>query len=135
MSANLAEGAVQHVDGPTTTAQEIGDFFNTIVAAGVQPRLRNVSGTCRFDVAGVGAYRVAVKDGAPTVTHNDTDTAPADCVVALSAEDFVRILRHEGYLDIFAAFLQGRIVVSGDLSLAATLLFSATLKPAGSPSR
>ena len=135
MSANLAEGAVQQANGHTTKAQEIAEFFNTIAAAGVEPRLRNVSGTCRFDLAGAGTYRVAVKNGAPTVMHSDTDAAPADCVVALSADDFLRIVRREGHLDIFAALLQGRVAISGDVSLAATLLLSSTLKSTGLRSR
>jgi hypothetical protein len=69
------------------------------------------------------------------LTQSDTDTAPADCVIATSAEDFMHIVRRDDHLDIFAAFLQGRVAISGDLSLAATLLFSSTLKPAGLQSR
>lgn len=136
MYADVVGGALQQVDRQTTT-REIAEFFNTVVAIGAQPRLRTVSGTCRFDIAGAGTYCVDVKDGAPTVTHDDTDSAPADCdcVVALGANDFMQLVRREGYLNSFAALLQGRIAVSGDVSLAASLLFSYTPKPAGLQAR
>jgi putative sterol carrier protein len=129
MKAKGVGGTLQHRNGHKTTKHEIAEFFDTVAAAGVQDRLRTVSGTCRFDVTGAGTYRVDVKDGVPAVTHDDTDTAPADCVVALSADDFMRVVRREGHLDTLAALLQGRIAVTGDIALAGALLFSYTPKP------
>ena len=135
MYTDVAGEALQQVDGQTTTTREIAEFFNTVAASGAQPRLGTVSGTCRFDIAGAGTYRVDVKDGVPTVTHDDTDSAPADCVVALGAEDFTRLVRREGNLNVFAALVQGCVAVSGDVSLAAQMLFSYTPKPVGVQSR
>jgi putative sterol carrier protein len=131
MNKEVVDRAVHHGNGHKSANREIAEFFDEVAAAGVQERLRTVSGSCRFDIAGAGTYRVDVKDGVPTVTHDAHDSAPADCIVALSAQDFLRILRREGNLTTFAAFLQGRMAISGDVSLAATLLFSYTGKPVG----
>ena len=131
MNKKVVDRAVHHGNGHKSANREIAEFFDEVAATGVQERLRTVSGSCQFDIAGAGTYRVDIKDGVPTVTHDSPFSAPADCVVALSAQDFVRLLRREGNLTIFAAFLQGRIAISGDISLAATLLFSYTRKPVG----
>ena len=135
MKTKEAGRNLHHGNGHKTVNREIAEIFDTIAAGGAQPRLRTVSGTCRFDIAGAGRYRISVKDGAPTVVHDDTDSARADCVVALAAEDFVRLARRQDYLNTFAAFLQGRVEISGDISLAATLLFGYTPKPVGLQAR
>ena len=129
MKAKGVGGTLQHRNGHRTTKHEIAEFFDTVAAAGVQERLRTVSGTCRFDVTGAGTYRIDVKDGVPAVTHDDTDMAPADCVLTVSADDFMRVVRREGHLNTLAALLEGRVAVSGDIALAGALLFSYTPKP------
>lgn len=134
MSSDDVGKATQQASGQTATS-EITDFFNRVEASGFQPRLHSVTGSCRFDIAGAGIWRVTVKDGVPTITRNDMDTSPADSVVATSAEDLVHLIRGEGHLNMQAAWLQGIVTISGDIAMAATFLGSYTLEPVGSQSR
>jgi putative sterol carrier protein len=76
-------------------------------------RARNVSGSYRFDVSGVGSYRLEVDHGQISFRE---DAGPADCVLALDPEDFVRII--EGEQNMLTAYMQGRIRIEGDLALA-----------------
>jgi hypothetical protein len=91
-------------------------FFQEVAASGHQPRLRRVTGVCEFDVDGAGTWYVAVKRGALTVSKGEEPAgwSPPNCVVSLTAEDFLRILRHENNLNIYAAVLQELVTISGD---------------------
>ena len=108
--------------------REITALFDRVVAGGYQPRLRAVSGTCRFNIADAGSWLATIKDGVPTVTRDDgKDTTPADCTVACTAENYLRVVHREGNLNIFAAYLQGIVIITGDIGFATTLLGSVTL--------
>jgi len=54
------------------------------------PRVQGFSGSYRFDVEGVGSWRVEVHDEIATMTES---TAAADCVFRCNEADFVRIAR------------------------------------------
>lgn len=69
-------------------------------------------GSVKFDCGGAG---VVVVDG-ETVTTADT---AADCTIGLARDDLEAMIA--GDLDPTAAFMQGRIRVDGDLSLAIRL--------------
>lgn len=125
--------ATQQTDGHAAT--EIAEFFTRESSGGIQPRLRSVTGTARFDLAGAGSWLVHVKNGAITTTRDITDASPSDCVVACTAEDFLRIVHREGYLNVFAALLQGLVTVTGDLGFATTLLGGVTRDTVGSAAR
>ena len=112
-------------------AHAVEQYFSRVAASGPQPRLRSVSGTCQFDIAGAGTWRVSIKDGTPTVTQGGGDLATADCVVSCTTEDFLRVLHREGHLNMLAAFLQGLVTITGDVSFAAAVLGSATVEPVG----
>ncbi|MGH2515941.1 MAG: SCP2 sterol-binding domain-containing protein [Ktedonobacterales bacterium] len=135
MSNDDVGRATQQADSQAAATREIVEFFDKVAARGVQPRLRSITGSCRFDIAGAGTWRVSIKDGLPTITRNDTDTAPSDSVVAVAAEDLIRLVRGEGHLNMLAAWLQGLVTIGGNLAFAEALLGSYTLEPAGSPSR
>ena len=77
------------------------------------PRLQGVSGSYRFDVEGVGSWRIEVHDGVVTITES---TAAADCVIRCDEADFVRLAR--GEQNLLTATLQGRAQVEGDYALA-----------------
>ena len=77
------------------------------------PRVQGFSGSYRFDVEGVGSWRVEVHDEIATVTES---TAPADCVFRCNEADFVRIAR--GEQNLVTAVLQGRVQAEGDYALA-----------------
>lgn len=118
--------APQQANGQTA-ATEITEDFQRVTAGGYQPRLRNVSGSCVFKIAGAGVWRATIANGVPSVTQDGTDTTPANCTVECDAEDFVRITHREGNLNILAAFLQGLVTVTGDLGFAAALLGGVTM--------
>jgi hypothetical protein len=126
----------QPTDGKAPTSrqaptEEIAQYFQELSAGGAQPRLRSVTGTCRFDITGDGTWQVTIADGVPQVTQNAPSTTPADCVVTCEAEDFLHILRREGHLNLFAALLQGIVTITGDIAFAGALLGSVTVQPDG----
>jgi putative sterol carrier protein len=79
-------------------------------------RTRGLRATYRFDVAGAGSWRVAVDDGAVSVSESD---AAADCVIAVPEDLFLRIVN--GQQSPMGAFLMGKIRVEGDAALAMRL--------------
>lgn len=115
------------------TAAEIAEFFGKVEALGVQPRLRSVSGTCVFNITNTGSWRATITNGLPTITHDAPEDGPADCTVACSAPDFLRVIHREGNLNILAAFLQGLVTVTGNIGFATSLLGSVTFDPVGMP--
>jgi putative sterol carrier protein len=98
-----------------TSARE---FFDDLAArtAGGATRTRGLTATYRFDVEGAGSWRVAVDDGAVSVSETD---AAADCVISAPEELFLRIVR--GEQSPMGAFLMGKIRVEGDAALAMRL--------------
>lgn len=133
MSKDASDYQVRETSGPSTT-DEIAQFFSIVTSSGPQSRLRFVSGICEFDITGAGIWRVIIKDGVATVSQDATSTTPADCVITCAAEDFVRLLHRDGYLNAMTALLQGMLTITGDLSFANMVLGSAILEPAGAPS-
>jgi len=110
---------------------EIEALFARATASGPQPRLRTLTGTCQFDLAGAGTWRATVKDGVVTIVKGGDDTSPAQCVVACDAEDFLRFARREGNMNLMTAFMQELLSVSGDLPFAYAALGSFVLAPEG----
>jgi len=131
-SAQPTQQAPGQTGGQPTTA-EIAEFFDKVAALGVQPRLRAVSGTCVFNITNAGIWRATITNGLPTITHDAPENEPADCTLACSAQDFLRIVHHEGDLNVFAAFLQGMVTVSGNIGFATSLIGSVTFDPVGMP--
>ncbi|HEY3447591.1 MAG TPA: SCP2 sterol-binding domain-containing protein [Myxococcales bacterium] len=76
-------------------------------------RAKTIRGNYRFDVEGQGSYRIEVDRGRIAVRE---DSGPADCVIALGAEDFVRVI--EGEQNMITAYMQGRLRIDGSLGLA-----------------
>lgn len=107
-------------------AQETTEHFRKLGAGSFQPRLRGITGIGQINIEGAGVWRAATNDGIVTLTEARMSGPPSevDAVVSCSAEDFVRILRHEGDLNIHSALLQGLVAVSGDVVIAAALLRS-----------
>jgi hypothetical protein len=77
-----------------------------------EPTLAGVTGTLLFVVEGQGYFYVEVVRGSVTI---ESASREADCLVRLCATDLLRILR--GQQNFITAAMQGRIQVSGDLSL------------------
>jgi putative sterol carrier protein len=97
------------------SAREFFEGLPDRVAHGAA-RTRGLRATYRFDVEGAGSWRVAVDDGAVSVSESD---AAADCVIAVPEDLFLRIVR--GEQSPMGAFLMGKIRVEGDTALAMRL--------------
>ncbi len=131
--SNDNDGAVQqtHQTHEKSDAKRIAELFNLVAAAGYQPRLRSVSGTCRFNIIGAGSWLATIEEGMPTVTEAGTELTPATCTVTCNAEDFLNIVQRKDNLNILAAYLQGLVNNEGDSSFASALLGSVLINPVG----
>jgi hypothetical protein len=110
---------------PAATA--VREFFNVVAATKFQPRLRYISGVCRFDIEGAGSWRVEIKEGAVTVSEiSKDDTSPADAVVTTTADFLARILAREGHLNLMTGLLQEEVTVRGDPAFAFAALAGST---------
>jgi putative sterol carrier protein len=89
------------------TLQEITDRFRGAVGAD-----SGLGKTLKFDLKGDGFIHI---DGG-SVTNEDL---PADCTIVVSKDDFEAM--GEGKLDPTMAFMQGKIKVNGDMSVAMKL--------------
>jgi putative sterol carrier protein len=72
---------------------------------------KNVS--YRFDVRGVGTWRIELDDGAVRVTESGSDV-PADCVVEADEQTFLGIVRREK--NPVMAYMTGKVKVYGGVS-------------------
>ena len=88
-------------------------LFEEVARRGHDARLAGLRGRYRFDVEGVGSWLVTVNDGALTVEETRGE---AECIISGDAVDALRIAR--GEQNLLTAFLQGRVDVDGDLTLA-----------------
>ena len=70
----------------------------------------------KFDYEGEGVTRIDGKSTPNTVTNED---GPADCTIVISAENLMKMFRRE--LDPTMAFMQGKMKVNGDMSIAMKL--------------
>ncbi|MEZ0228129.1 MAG: SCP2 sterol-binding domain-containing protein [Planctomycetota bacterium] len=88
------------------------DIFDRLRAHPHAPLLRGVSGTYRFDVEGVGSWRVTVDDGALWIREG---TGEADCSIGCPEHDFVRLMH--GETNLVTALMRGELRVEGDRKL------------------
>ena len=113
---------------PQTTAgaaSEIEAFFNGVeTRAQQQPRLSHETGTCQFNISGVGSWLISLKDGVPTLLRDAPHAAPPGAVFTCSPDVFLRIVHREGHLNAECAVLQGLVEVSGDPALTGALLYA-----------
>jgi glycogen debranching enzyme len=100
-----------------TAVSGVREFFaryGEYVDPTAMPGLR---GSHRFDVQGVGTWRVDLDDGAFDVTEG---VAEADLMLELTEQVFLAIVR--GEQNPMTAFLNGSVKMSGDFTLAPTLI-------------
>lgn len=100
-----------------------------------QPRLRGITGVCRFEIAGAGTWSAAVNDGEVSVIEGAGSALRADCVVSCGAEDFLRIVHRENNLNLLTAAMQGPVTVSGDMVFAFAFLGNVVAVPVAAAQR
>ncbi len=76
-----------------------------------------LGGTLKFDLGADGSLFVDGAGGGNTVALNKSE--PADCTIAMSAQDFEDLFH--GRLHPTAAFMEGKMQVDGDMGLAMKL--------------
>jgi putative sterol carrier protein len=87
-------------------------IFEALKTGGDVPLLHGVKGTYRFDIDGVGSWRLTVDDGAVWVREGPGE---AECVIGLSEEVFVKMAR--GEKNLMTALLRSEIRFEGDRRL------------------
>ena len=75
-----------------------------------------LGGTLKFDFGEPGSVYI---DGKSTPNHVSNDDKPADCTITVSLDTFKKMVARE--LDGTAAFMQGKLKVAGDMSVAMKL--------------
>jgi len=88
--------------------------------AGSDPaKVQGIDAVILFDLSGDdgGKWTLTVKDG--TVKLEEGETAAAAMTLSMSAADFLAMT--QGELNPMAAFMQGKLKVAGDMSLAMKL--------------
>ena len=89
------------------TLEEVTDTFKTAVGAD-----SGIGKTVKFDIADMGIIHI---DGG-SVSNDDK---PADCTIAMGKDDFEKL--QQGQLDPTMAFMQGKLKINGDMSVAMKL--------------
>jgi hypothetical protein len=95
-------------------------FFEELRARGHEPRLRNVTGTVRFDITQDGSTKLwwlAIDKGDLRVFTGEagTDSTDPDCVIKTRRSVFDGIAT--GQVNAVAAMLRGDVIVAGDPEL------------------
>ena len=97
----------------STPSSTVPEIFDRIVARGPITSLRAVTGVYEFDVDGGGRWFVRMDHGAASLQE---PTDKPDCEVHCSAADLIEIA--QGRRNLFTTFLQGRMSIDGDPTLA-----------------
>jgi putative sterol carrier protein len=95
------------------TAQE---FFEALPGRVTPDRIEGMNNTYVFDIEGAGVWRVAVADGAISVTEGAGD---ADCTFSASEETFEKIA--SGEQNATTAYMTGKLKIKGDMGAAMKL--------------
>ena len=83
---------------------------------GIEGKDTGLGATVKFDFEGAGCIFLDGKSNPNTVSDEDKD---ADCTLSLSLETFEQM--RSGEVDGTSAFMQGKLKVSGDMSIAMKL--------------
>jgi hypothetical protein len=96
--------------------KSVQEVFEGLKQRTFEPRLLGVYGSYRFDILGVGSFRVSVSDGDVRVVESERG---GDCVITCGPGVFLRIV--DGSQNLLTAAMQGLVEIRGDLALAQRL--------------
>jgi putative sterol carrier protein len=105
-------------------AESAREFFERLGSRVDGEQTRGINATYRFEVDPAGTWTVAVADDTGVQVTEDGNTEP-DTTIVLSDETFERLVA--GDLSPTAAFMTGKVKISGDMGAALKLqkLFTA----------
>ena len=98
----------------------ISDFINNMPSAFIPEKAAGIDATIQFKLTGVQAadFFVSIKDARCTVTPG---VAPSPrLTLAADSENLIKIFT--GQMDGMQAFMQGKLKLTGDMSLAMKLM-------------
>jgi len=115
------ERRVVAAEDPVPSVASAAEFFDHLERIIEPARTLGIKATYRFDVPGVGSWRLVVDDGRLSVLAGE---GQADCTLRMSEEVLLKIVR--GEQRPATAFLTGLLTMEGDVALAPKLdkLFS-----------
>jgi len=98
----------------------VSEFMARLGGALVPAKAAGIDAAIQLNLTGVQAadWFVTIKDGQCTV--NQGSTPAAKLTVRADSNDFIKIF--SGQMDGMQAFMQGKLKVSGDMSLAMKLM-------------
>lgn len=97
-------------------AESVNEFFEGLEAHADAEKLAGVDTTYLFEIDGAGEWVVAIHDGHLHVTEGSGE---ADCIVAASADTFLKIVN--GEQNPTSAYMTGKIKIKGDMGAAMKL--------------
>jgi beta-glucuronidase len=110
-SAVLAENSVQDA-APKSLPTDEDTVLNALnhVSRKLEGKYPGMNRSLGFQLEGVGDYRLVIEDGH---CHAEAGSGPTDAAIRLKPEDAIKLLN--GELNAMAAFMTGKVKVSGDV--------------------
>ena len=94
----------------------VQEFFDQLPSRADPAKTAGMNNSYVFDIDGVGAWTVSVKDGAVSVEEGAHD---ADCTLSASEETLIKIAKGEA--NPTTAYMTGKLKIKGDMGAAMKL--------------
>jgi len=120
-AAATSKRAQSKTDAPTSGGKFAAEAVFTEMKARITPDVvTKVNASFRFDITRGGTKRIWLADlKKEGVVREADDSTKADCIIAISDDDFVKLMN--GQLNAQQSFMQGKIKIKGNMMLAQKL--------------